>query len=296
MSHVMNTYSRLPVAFERGEGVWLWDNAGQALPRRARRHCRVRPRPQPPAAVTAIARTGRQARSTPPTSTGSRCRNSSPTGSPRSPAWTSVLLQLGLRGQRGGDQARAALRPPEGHRVAGHHRAGKGLPRPHDRHAVGHRQPQGAGRLRAAGRRVSCACRSTISKRCSSVAENNRNVVAVLVELIQGEGGINICHDGYLHGLREICDAQRLAADARRSAERHRPHRQMVRLPAFRRQARRDDARQGARHRRADRRLPRRRPRGRACSSPATTARPSAAIRSPAPPRSRRSPSSRTKA
>ena len=39
------------------------------------------------------------------------------------------------------------------------------------------------------------------------VAENNHNVVAVLVELIQGEGGINICHDGYLNGLREICDA-----------------------------------------------------------------------------------------
>jgi len=29
----------------------------------------------------------------------------------------------------------------------------------------------------------------------------------VLVELIQGEGGINICHPEYLHGLREICDA-----------------------------------------------------------------------------------------
>jgi acetylornithine/N-succinyldiaminopimelate aminotransferase len=39
------------------------------------------------------------------------------------------------------------------------------------------------------------------------VAENNRNVVAVLVELIQGEGGINICHPDYLHGLREICDS-----------------------------------------------------------------------------------------
>ncbi|HEV7821500.1 MAG TPA: aminotransferase class III-fold pyridoxal phosphate-dependent enzyme, partial [Burkholderiales bacterium] len=39
------------------------------------------------------------------------------------------------------------------------------------------------------------------------VAESNRNVVAVLVELIQGEGGINICHADYLHGLREICDA-----------------------------------------------------------------------------------------
>jgi acetylornithine aminotransferase len=39
------------------------------------------------------------------------------------------------------------------------------------------------------------------------VAENNRNVVAVLVELIQGEAGIHLCHADYLRGLREICDA-----------------------------------------------------------------------------------------
>ncbi len=29
MSHVMNTYARLPVAFERGEGAWLWDTEGK---------------------------------------------------------------------------------------------------------------------------------------------------------------------------------------------------------------------------------------------------------------------------
>jgi acetylornithine aminotransferase len=41
------------------------------------------------------------------------------------------------------------------------------------------------------------------------VAEHNLNVVAVLVEPIQGEGGINIPRDGagYLQGLRNICDA-----------------------------------------------------------------------------------------
>jgi len=41
------------------------------------------------------------------------------------------------------------------------------------------------------------------------VAEHNHNVVAVLVEPVQGEGGINIPHDAkaYLQGLREICDA-----------------------------------------------------------------------------------------
>ncbi len=29
MSHVMNTYSRLSVSFTRGEGVWVWDDAGR---------------------------------------------------------------------------------------------------------------------------------------------------------------------------------------------------------------------------------------------------------------------------
>lgn len=29
MSHLMNTYARLPVSFVRGEGVWLWDSQGK---------------------------------------------------------------------------------------------------------------------------------------------------------------------------------------------------------------------------------------------------------------------------
>ncbi len=29
MSHLMNTYPRLPVTFERGEGAWLWDTEGK---------------------------------------------------------------------------------------------------------------------------------------------------------------------------------------------------------------------------------------------------------------------------
>lgn len=28
MPHLMNTYNRLPISFERGEGVWLWDTEG----------------------------------------------------------------------------------------------------------------------------------------------------------------------------------------------------------------------------------------------------------------------------
>lgn len=40
------------------------------------------------------------------------------------------------------------------------------------------------------------------------VAANNANVVAVLFEPVQGEGGINICHDEFMRGLRRICDAK----------------------------------------------------------------------------------------
>ncbi len=39
-----------------------------------------------------------------------------------------------------------------------------------------------------------------------NIAENNKNVVAVLVEPIQGEGGINIPDAEYLTGIRQICD------------------------------------------------------------------------------------------
>ncbi|MDX1803333.1 MAG: aspartate aminotransferase family protein [Alcanivorax sp.] len=35
---------------------------------------------------------------------------------------------------------------------------------------------------------------------------DNQDVVAVLVEPVQGEGGINIAADGYLSGLRQLCD------------------------------------------------------------------------------------------
>ncbi|MEW5862301.1 MAG: aspartate aminotransferase family protein [Pseudomonadota bacterium] len=39
------------------------------------------------------------------------------------------------------------------------------------------------------------------------VAQHNRNVVAVFVEPIQGEGGIHLARMEYLRGLKEICEA-----------------------------------------------------------------------------------------
>ena len=40
-----------------------------------------------------------------------------------------------------------------------------------------------------------------------AVARHNANVVAVLFEPIQGEGGIRLAHDAYMQGLRNICTA-----------------------------------------------------------------------------------------
>jgi acetylornithine/N-succinyldiaminopimelate aminotransferase len=39
------------------------------------------------------------------------------------------------------------------------------------------------------------------------VAEHNKSVVAVLVEVVQGEGGINLLAPDFLAGLRALCDA-----------------------------------------------------------------------------------------
>ena len=41
-----------------------------------------------------------------------------------------------------------------------------------------------------------------------TIAENNNEVVAILVEPVLGEGGIVVPDDGYLPALRRICDAQ----------------------------------------------------------------------------------------
>lgn len=39
-----------------------------------------------------------------------------------------------------------------------------------------------------------------------SIAKNNANVVAVLLEPVQGEGGINLLPEGFLSQLRQLCD------------------------------------------------------------------------------------------
>jgi acetylornithine aminotransferase len=39
-----------------------------------------------------------------------------------------------------------------------------------------------------------------------TVANHNKNIVAILVEPVQGEGGVNVPDENYLSAIREICD------------------------------------------------------------------------------------------
>ncbi len=206
MSHVMNTYGRLPVTFEHGEGVWLWDTAGKryldALAGVAvcgLGHCH----PRYTAALQAQA--------------GKLVHTSNIYGIALQEQLADRLAALsGMDNvffcNSGCEANEAAIKLA---RLYGHQ---KGIEAPaivvleHAFHgrtiatlsATGSRKVQAGFEPLVAGFvRVPFDDLEAVRR----VAENNRNVVAVLVELIQGEGGVNVCHDDYLRGLRTICDA-----------------------------------------------------------------------------------------
>jgi len=207
MSHVMNTYSRLPVAFERGEGAWLWDSQGKryldALAGIA--VCGVghsHPR------MTAVLRE----------QVGKLVHTSNLYGITLQESLADRLAAIsGMDSvffcNSGCEANEAAIKLA---RYYGHQ---KKIESPaivvlekafHGRtiatlSATGSRKVQAGFEPLVAGFvRVPFDDLEAVKR----VAESNRNVVAVLVELIQGEGGINVCGSGYLRGLREICDAQ----------------------------------------------------------------------------------------
>ncbi len=207
MSHVMNTYARQPVAFQRGEGVWLWDTqgkryldalAGLAVCGLGHSHPKL----------TAALRE----------QVGTLMHTSNLYGIALQEALADRLAAISGMDRiffcnSGCEANEAAIKLA---RFFGHK---KGIEAPaivvlekafHGRtmatlSATGSRKVQAGFEPLVSGFvRVPFDDLDAIRR----VAEVNRNVVAVLVELIQGEGGINISGEGYLRGLREICDAQ----------------------------------------------------------------------------------------
>ena len=152
--HVMQTYGRLPIALSHGRGCWLWDTDGKkyldalggiAVNTLGHAHPKLVPALQDQIGKL-IHSSNYYLVPLQEQLAAKLCELSGLT--------QCVLLQHRPRGQRGGAQDRAQVRPRQGHRAPGDRRLREGLPRPLDRDAVGDRQPEDPGRLRPAGRRL----------------------------------------------------------------------------------------------------------------------------------------------
>jgi acetylornithine/N-succinyldiaminopimelate aminotransferase len=207
MSSLMTTYARLPVAFERGEGVWLWDESGKryldalsgiAVNGLGHGHPRL---------VRALAE---QAATLIHTSNLYRVKRQEQLGERL--CAVSGMEQVFFCNS-GAEANEAAIKLA---RLYGHQ---KGIELPtvivmersfHGRTmatltATGSRKVQaGFEPLLTGFARVPYDDIAAVEQ----VAVHNRNVVALLVEPIQGEGGIQIPHPDFLPRLRAICDAQ----------------------------------------------------------------------------------------
>ena len=144
-----------------------------------------------------------------------------------------VLLQLRRGGQRGGHQARPQVR--QGARsqrpLRDHHHA-QVVPRAHAGHRDRHRPGEVPARLRAAAVPASSTCPTTTSApwsarwtagpRRSSSSPSRARAASIVPD------------DGYLPGLRKLCDEAGVAAHPRRDPDRHGPHRAALGLRALR--------------------------------------------------------------
>jgi acetylornithine/N-succinyldiaminopimelate aminotransferase len=206
MSHVMNTYARQPVAFVRGQGVWLWDEAGKkyldalagiAVNTLGHNHPRL---------VRALSE-----------QIGRIIHTSNLFGVPQQEAAADRVAEItGLDEvffcNSGLEANEAAIKVA---RKYGHDR---GVKEP----AIIVMEKAFHGRslatLSAGGsRKVQAGFEPLVQgfvrvplndlEAVRQVAAHNKNVVAVFIEPIQGEGGINVSRLEYLRELKNICDA-----------------------------------------------------------------------------------------
>ena len=203
--HIMSTYNRLPVRFERGEGIWLWDSedrqyldalSGIAVCGLGHAH---------PVVSRAIAEQA-----------GLLVHTSNLYGIALQEQLADKLSEVSgmdrvFFSNSGAEANEAAIKIA---RLYGHNR---GIDNPAiivmDRSFHGRTMAT----LTATGnRKVQAGFEPLVPgfvrvpyndlEAIRTVAKNSNEVVAVLVEPVQGEGGINIPDAGYLDGVRSICD------------------------------------------------------------------------------------------
>ena len=205
-THLMDTYARLPVAFTRGEGVWLWGRDGKryldavaGVAVNAIGHCH-------PKLVAALRE-----------QVGTLIHTSNLYQIEAQEKLADKLCELSGMDKvffcnSGAEANECAIKLA---RYYGHK---KNIDNP----AVVVLEKSFHGRtlatLSATGsRKVQAGFEPLVSgfvrvpfddlEAIRKVAASNKNVVAILAELVQGEGGVSVCSPGYLKGLREICDA-----------------------------------------------------------------------------------------
>jgi acetylornithine/N-succinyldiaminopimelate aminotransferase len=204
-THVMPTYARLPVAFVRGEGAWLWDESGRkyldalagiAVSGLGHAHPRL---------VRAIAE---QAARVIHTSNLYEIRRQSELAdricalagmdevfccNSGSEANETAIKLARLYGHQNGVQTAAIIVMEH----AWHGRTLATLSATGSRKAQAGFEPLVPGFIRVP---------YNDEEAVRHAADSNRNIVAVLVEVLQGEGGIYVADPDYVRFLRRICD------------------------------------------------------------------------------------------
>jgi acetylornithine aminotransferase len=204
-NHLMTTYSPQGVAFERGEGVWLWDTSGKRyLDALAGIAVNGLGHAHPVLTPAIAAQAARLIHSSNLFEVPEQAR-----------AAERICKLAGMENaffcNSGAEANECAIKLA---RLHGHQ---KGVENPtivvmekawHGRtlatlSATGSRKAQaGFEPLLGGFLRVPYNDFAAIEK----VAEMNQGIVAVLLEVLQGEGGINVADAGYLRSLRALCD------------------------------------------------------------------------------------------
>jgi acetylornithine aminotransferase len=204
-SHLMNIYNRLPVAFSRGEGVWLWDTSGKkyldalagiAVSGLGHAH---------PKLVRAIADQAAKVIHTSniyevPNQSALADRLAALSGMDESffcssgaEANEAAIKLARLYGHQNGIQTASIIVMEH----AWHGRTLATLSATGNRKAQAGFEPLVPGFVRVPYNDAAAV---------KQAGEVNRNIVAVLVEVLQGEGGIHVADLEYVRFLRSICD------------------------------------------------------------------------------------------